>query len=636
MNCPYCGAPVIPGAKFCTKCGARIDAILAQDDLPDTENPSQPSLETAPQQAAPQGTVSQEAAAQGTIPQESVPQDQPQGTGSPQDGTQPIDNYFYDPNAPQPGQPPYNSDFASGQPPYQGPGGPGYPGGPYPGNFQQPAPKKKKLTWLWITLGVLAAAAVAAVLLIFVLGGSKSVDLNKYITVTYNGVDTVGTADAEFDYNAFIKDNRSRIKFTKQAKREAQMLGYKDTDAADLLYQAYIAGYYYIDPSDHLSNGDTVTLSWSFSDEDIQDIKDKVNVDLKYESKDFTVDGLPKAETFDPFDGLVVTWTGVDTAGSVELDTSKVPSEAYYFQYTVDKDSGLSNGDTVTVTLTDWDGSDPTQQILEEYGKIPSPLTKEYTVEGLGEAKTFNPFDYVTLEFEGDNGQGDAYGEIDEDGLKALGIDYYDYDYNLEYPGDSYGSLKNGDTVTLTFTALDSDDTAGWFAANRGLIPDPVSKDYTVTGLTEYVSAAADIQEADLNKLTDQATSVINADNASSLSDSEKVNSLTYAGNYFLTAKDGMDPWPHNVLYLIYKINVTNGKGTYDYYTFVEYDDLKLDDRKALQVDISDYNTCYHSIYLPEDDYSYYYYGYKSLDDMYKDVCASEVDQYTVEDNTQK
>ena len=139
-----------------------------------------------------------------------------------------------------------------------------------------------------------------------------------------------------------------------------------------------------------------------------------------------------------------------------------------------------------------------------------------------------------------------------------------------------------------------------------------------------------------MTKLTDQGSSVISAANASDFSDSEKTNSITYAGNYLLSPKEGMDPWPHNILYLIYKVNVTNGKGTYDYYTYIEYDDVKLDDSKALVVDISNYSQCYHTIYLPQDEYSYYYDGYASLDDMYKELCSTQVDEYAIEDNSSK
>ena len=606
MNCPKCGAPLLPGAKFCTHCGTPITPNAA----PGSPVPAQPDQ---PQQ-----------------PDFSQAPETPQEPSSP---PPPIPDYFYDPNAPAPGQPIQQdpnaaSDSMNGsQPPYQD---------GFTGQYPQPAPKKKGLTWLWIALGAVVAVALIIVLFVFVLGGSKTVDLDKYITVTYDGVDTVGTATAAFDYDKFIKDNQGKIKFTKEAKKQARQFGYTDQDAADLLYQAYIDGYYYLDPSVHLTNGDKVTLTWQYSDADITDITDTVNVKLKYADKEFTVKDLPEAETFDPFDGLTVNWEGVDTAGSVSIDASNVPSEASDCEYTADKTSGLSNGDTVTITLTTWDGEDPTSMILEYYGKIPSTLTKEYTVEGLGEAKTFNPFDYVTITFSGDDGDGYVDSELDEDGLEALGIDYYDYDFETEYGSDDNGELKNGDTITVKFVSLDSEDTATWFAANRGLIPDPLSKEFTVSGLTTYLTKAADIQEADLTKLTDQGSSVISAANASDFSDSEKTNSITYAGNYLLSPKEGMDPWPHNILYLIYKVNVTNGKGTYDYYTYIEYDDVKLDDSKALVVDISNYSQCYHTIYLPQDEYSYYYDGYASLDDMYKELCSTQVDEYAIEDNSSK
>ena len=51
-----------------------------------------------------------------------------------------------------------------------------------------------------------------------------------------------------------------------------------------------------------------------------------------------------------------------------------------YISFWADKTSGLSNGDKVTVTASVQGSVD---SFVEQFGVIPSPLSKEFTVEQL-------------------------------------------------------------------------------------------------------------------------------------------------------------------------------------------------------------------------------------------------------------
>jgi len=351
-------------------------------------------------------------------------------------------------------------------------------------------PKRNTHKPLWIVLAVVFLAAILIVILILARKGKsrqpETVDIDQYLTVTYSGVNTKGTANVEFDTDAFQKDYGDKIHFTEDGKQMAMLWGYSDSLMAEYIYDNCVDGYYDIQPHSDLSNGDTVTLTWYLDDEDdeygIKYCLDMIDADISYTEKTYNVSGLPEAEAYDPFEDLSVTFSGVNGYGTAEMDASGISKDGV--KYSIDKKDALSNGDTVTVTFTDASGEDPTDYLMSRYGMTPSSLTKQYTVEGLQEVQTFNPFDYFDITFSGKDGQGIANANFDR--MKALGINADEC--SIKVPITQNFFLKNGETVTITFRAdpwtTGSGDTVDWFTRTHGLIPDPLTKDFTVTGLT--------------------------------------------------------------------------------------------------------------------------------------------------------
>lgn len=146
FTCPRCGAEVLPGDKFCTKCGATLVA-----PEPPMGQPAQPVT----QQPVQQPTV-QQPAVQPTVQQ--PPVQQPQQVPYQQPVQQP---YYGQPQYQQPVQYP---------PQYAQPQQPQYP--PQYAQPQQPAPEKSKRGktpfWVWIIVGVLAAALIFCIVWFFV------------------------------------------------------------------------------------------------------------------------------------------------------------------------------------------------------------------------------------------------------------------------------------------------------------------------------------------------------------------------------------------------------------------------------------------------------------------------------------
>ncbi len=173
-HCPHCGAEIIPGDKFCTKCGQSIvgepEEQKSAQAVPVPNAPDQQGAVPQGQQGAPYA----QAPYQQPVQPYAQPPYQP-GQPYPQQGQypqQPMQNGYY-------GQPQYPPQQYAQQPqnnfygqPYQGQA---YQPQPNPQNqqpSQDPAQEKAKRGktpfWVWIIIGVLAAAIIFCIVWFFV------------------------------------------------------------------------------------------------------------------------------------------------------------------------------------------------------------------------------------------------------------------------------------------------------------------------------------------------------------------------------------------------------------------------------------------------------------------------------------
>ena len=128
-----------------------------------------------------------------------------------------------------------------------------------------------------------------------------------------------------------------------------------------------------LDTYSGLSNGDEIAYAWEVDEE----ISDLVKCKVKYKDSSISVSRLEEIGTFDGFAGLEVEFTGIAPNGKANLNYTG--SDMNYSDFQCDKTSGLSNGDTVTVTIDE----DRIESYAEQFGKVPEILEKEYQVQGL-------------------------------------------------------------------------------------------------------------------------------------------------------------------------------------------------------------------------------------------------------------
>lgn len=250
--------------------------------------------------------------------------------------------------------------------------------------------KMKKHNPAKVLVSIAAVAVVAA-------GGwafanrTPTIDVSKYMTLSADGYNTVGKLNISFDTEKLEKDYGKQIttRFKKQMKNlKDDTYGLSSLTAS--LYDGYEADLFAetcatgsADKTKGLSNGDVVTYTW---DDNSDEAEEAFGVKVKYTDITYTVSGLASVNTFDAFDGVDVEFSGISPDGRATVNSLPTAAEAQGLYYTLDENSGLSNGDTVTLTVHS--NRDDLSDCIDKYGAMPQATEKTFTVEGLNEYVT--------------------------------------------------------------------------------------------------------------------------------------------------------------------------------------------------------------------------------------------------------
>ena len=250
--------------------------------------------------------------------------------------------------------------------------------------------KMKKHNLAKVLVPVAAMAVVAA-------GGwafanrTPTIDVSKYMTLSADGYNTVGKLNIDFDTDKLEQDYGKQIttRFKKQMKNlKDDTFGLSSLTAslydgceADLFAETCATGS--ADKTKNLSNGDVVTYTW---DDNSDEAEEAFGVKVKYTDITYTVSGLASVNTFDAFDGVDVEFSGISPDGRATVNSLPTAAEAQGLYYTLDENSGLSNGDTVTLTVHS--NRDDFSDCIDKYGAMPQATEKTFTVEGLNEYVT--------------------------------------------------------------------------------------------------------------------------------------------------------------------------------------------------------------------------------------------------------
>ena len=128
-------------------------------------------------------------------------------------------------------------------------------------------------TLLAVAVGAVLVVLVA-VLYLVVSNASKTINLNKYLTISTEGYEGYGTATAYIDWDAIEKKYGSKLKYTNAGKKDygyfSDMINPIDFLQEDVNIQ--------LDKTGDLSNGDTVAYTWKVDN----DLSRFINCKLKF------------------------------------------------------------------------------------------------------------------------------------------------------------------------------------------------------------------------------------------------------------------------------------------------------------------------------------------------------------------
>lgn len=194
--------------------------------------------------------------------------------------------------------------------------------------------------------------------------GKETVDVSAEADIIVSGYDGHGIA-------TFSKGNW----LTNTEKTYGQEMSFMELAALE--EALYNAVEYSISPSENISNGDEVVLTIDVDNSALE----SYNFKLAGGEKKITVSGLEEVKAFDPFENVTVNFGGMSPNGSASVNTSDSNVDID-LSYTLDKSSGLKNGDEVTVSISSYSGTDVEEYCMSK-GKAPTVTEKTFTVEGL-------------------------------------------------------------------------------------------------------------------------------------------------------------------------------------------------------------------------------------------------------------
>lgn len=169
--------------------------------------------------------------------------------------------------------------------------------------------------------------------------------------------------------------------------------GGMDTDGYAYFYSSNLPSQYWfidfeLDKSEKLSNGDKIKITATSDEGDIDKRLAELGKAALSREYIYTITGLEELKEYDPFDGISLSFKGVNGNGTARMDKdSSVNDYIWSWDYNLDKEEELSNGDVIIVTVDS--GYDKSiEEAAASRGLKMTATTKEFTVEGLAEPLT--------------------------------------------------------------------------------------------------------------------------------------------------------------------------------------------------------------------------------------------------------
>lgn len=252
------------------------------------------------------------------------------------------------------------------------------PRGPAPEPDPVEAACKRRRTKKILAAALACVICAAAVVVVAVYQSSfTKIDAKQWIEVTYSGLN--GNATASVSRGNEYMDARlaEALGISAAEPEDADALyGFAAAAAAELrLEKLYDDLDFDVDvsPSDHLSNGDQISVKITYDEAAAKEAS------IKVQNTEFTVtvEGLPDGKEYDIFQNVRLVFEGTSPRLTASVDTGACDSFIKdYVTFQISPRDNLKNGDKVTVSAS-WNRSKAAENLY-----LITKEKQEYTVSG--------------------------------------------------------------------------------------------------------------------------------------------------------------------------------------------------------------------------------------------------------------
>lgn len=337
----------------------------------------------------------------------------------------------------------------------------------------------------------------------------------------------------------------------------------------------------------------------------------KVNIKDCFDVEFYGYEGNGYAEV--SFDQEVFNKKIMDAIGKKRKINTSVLSNCIH--YDLKNDSQLSNGDTITLKLS-YNNDRAKEYKIKFVGE-----SFEYKVKGLDDLIELDPFENLSVSFEGISPNMELYydyigeeGIIDEDMFHA----------------DQYEDIAVGDVITISLDISEYDMESNGYQITQ------LSKEYECTEGSSYLTDLSQLSSGALEEFTDAAEDCINAFYADQY-EYISCENLDYKGSYLLIPK-GKDNLYDNILYIVIKGTVLsneldNGNEYFKSTTVfmpIGFENIVVQEDDSVTYELISSNILGNTG-LPYDYGWSSVPGYLKLDSMYNELVGSQLVSYTYE-----
>lgn len=475
---------------------------------------------------------------------------------------------------------------------------------------------KKPLNKKMLIISALVTCIVLAIVFI-ITNQPPKYNVEDYVVIEYSGFNGYGKSYIDFDRDRLVEDIEKGL----YKKEKSSLKDYLDDDwyANNRKIYEYVNGIEVeLSKTENVRNGDTLTAEIKYDNKLISDLKFR----FSGEKIETVVEGLIDAVEINPFEDLVVTFSGRSPSGKMDLEYNGDSKFVREYDFYYDMPNGLKNGDEIIIYVDD------SYENTLNNGCVFTQTEKSYTVSGLDEY--IQNYDDITTEFEEKLKTQTqdtimAYNANSHDGKYSLGdLSYEGYilfvkkgekrnydNYNelyYIYSGEVSSSENRFDPCTVYFpvkytNVLSSEgklsyeknegiegysdlnytnywsDYANYMTEIKGYnnpyicyseLVDANLSEFNVTCadgfeiFSEYkkINLLSDIEQEYKTSLEEKAIDIIMSYTAKQYHENTVVSELKKEGEYLLTLKEqGMDYYNNNRYIIVYSAEVSHKNG---------------------------------------------------------------------------